>query len=102
MADTAPSRKPQDSAIKQQRLKAWQPILTPKWVIGTFLVIGIIFVPLGVELKAASDAVVEVRYAYDGKNGEGGDCGITTKVVRPAGARGRSALLLSCVERSCV
>lgn len=46
-----------DTAFKQQRLKAWQPILTPKTVIPTFLIIGAIFIPIGIGLYIASDQV---------------------------------------------
>ena len=41
----------------QQRLKAWQPILTPNWVIGSFLVVGIIFLPAGYGFLYASNSV---------------------------------------------
>lgn len=61
------SRKPEDTAFKQQRLPAWQPILTPFWVIVTFLVIGIVFLPLGVVLKTESDSIVEYSIQYDGE-----------------------------------
>ena len=37
----------EDTAFKQQRLKAWQPILTPKTVLPTLFIIGIIFAPIG-------------------------------------------------------
>lgn len=46
-----------DTAFKQQRLKACQPILTPIPVIITFLVIGIIFVPVGVVMLISSNNV---------------------------------------------
>ncbi len=46
-----------DTPFKQQRLKAWQPILTPNKVIGIFLCIGIIFVPVGVQLLYESASV---------------------------------------------
>lgn len=36
-----------DTAFKQQRLPAWQPILTPKWVIITFSIIGTFVFVLG-------------------------------------------------------
>ena len=36
-----------DTAFKQQRLKAWQPILTPKTVLPTLFIIGIVFAPIG-------------------------------------------------------
>jgi len=46
-----------DTAFKQQRLKAWQPILTPKTVLPTFFIVGIIFAPLGGLLLYASNNV---------------------------------------------
>jgi len=62
-----PSNRPDDSAFKQQRLKAWQPILTPLFVIGTFLCIGIVFIPIGIVLKMQGDGVFESTSVYDGK-----------------------------------
>ncbi|KAH6655436.1 ligand-effect modulator 3 family [Truncatella angustata] len=41
------SRRPANTAFRQQRLKAWQPILTPKTVLPLFFAIGIIFAPIG-------------------------------------------------------
>jgi hypothetical protein len=66
------NNRPADSAFKQQRLKAWQPILTPMWVIASFVFIGIVFVPIGAVLLNASENVVELRVQYGGKdmNGE--------------------------------
>jgi len=59
------SRRPEDSDFQQQRLKAWQPLLTPKWVIGTFIVIGIIFLPVGIGILYTSYQVVEQTVRYD-------------------------------------
>lgn len=59
------SDRPPDSDFHQQNLKAWQPLLTPLWVITTFLLIGIIFVPVGVAIMHASDGVVEYSQRYD-------------------------------------
>jgi len=53
------SNRPEDSAFKQQRLKAWQPILTPAWVIGTFLSVGCVFIAIGIAVLIASNDVVE-------------------------------------------
>lgn len=53
------------------------------WVISTFLVIGIIFIPIGAVLKAQSDSAFESIIAYDAppptsENGEGYvDCRIS-------------------------
>ena len=44
------SRKPLDTAIRQQRMKAWKPILDPWYVIGAFILIGFIFIPTGKRL----------------------------------------------------
>ena len=46
--DTNPkTRRPKDVALSQQRMKSWQPLLDPKWIIITYLCIGIIFIPTG-------------------------------------------------------
>ena len=57
-------RCPEDTPFKQQRLPAWQPILTPNWVIGTFLIVGCIFMPIGGAIYAASSSVQEIRINY--------------------------------------
>jgi hypothetical protein len=59
------SKRPEDSNFKQQRLKAWQPLLTPNWVIGTFALIGVIFIPIGIIVLLASQSVIEVETRYD-------------------------------------
>ena len=41
------TRRPPDTALRQQRVKAWYPVLDPWWVIGGFLIVGAIFVPVG-------------------------------------------------------
>jgi len=53
-------KKPSNTDFKQQKLPAWQPILTPIPVIISFLVIGCVFVPVGYVLFLASEDVTEV------------------------------------------
>ncbi|CAF9912254.1 MAG: hypothetical protein ALECFALPRED_008015 [Alectoria fallacina] len=53
-----------DTAFRQQRLKAWQPILTPKTVLPIFFIVGIIFAPIGGLLLYASDIVQEISIDY--------------------------------------
>ncbi|KAF9932081.1 hypothetical protein FBU30_009011 [Linnemannia zychae] len=65
------SRQPTNSAFKQQRLKAWQPILTPKSVMPAFIIIGVIFAPLGGLLLWASDTVAEIVIDYTNCAGAG-------------------------------
>jgi len=62
--DKKKSRRPANTAFRQQRLKAWQPILTPKTVLPLFFVIGIIFAPIGGLLYWASSQVQEIRLDY--------------------------------------
>jgi len=64
MAETAGSRRPADSAFKQQRLKAWQPILTPKWVISSFMAIGVAFIGIGIAVLGASNQVLSQSVPY--------------------------------------
>jgi cell cycle control protein 50 len=40
-------------------------LLTPNWVIGTFFVIGLIFIPIGAVIVSTSNNVVEVKMRYD-------------------------------------
>lgn len=47
-----------DSAFKQQRLPAWQPILTAGTVLPTFFVIGVAFIPIGIGMLWFSDNVI--------------------------------------------
>ncbi|KAJ6786680.1 hypothetical protein PWT90_09726 [Aphanocladium album] len=67
------SRRPANTAFRQQRLKAWQPILTPKTVLPLFFAIGIIFAPIGGLLIYANSLVQEIKIDYtncisDGKS----------------------------------
>lgn len=58
-SDGTTTKKPVDSAFKQQKLPAWQPILTAGTVLPTFFVIGIAFIPVGIGLLYFSDEVKE-------------------------------------------
>lgn len=52
------------SAFKQQKLPAWQPILTADTVLPTFFLIGILFIPIGVGLLLSSNQVQEKIIDY--------------------------------------
>ncbi|KAL1925287.1 uncharacterized protein VTP21DRAFT_170 [Calcarisporiella thermophila] len=68
------TKKPANTAFKQQRLKAWQPLLTPKTVLPTLFLVGIIFAPIGGLLLYGSSTVSELVIDYtsclDGTAGE--------------------------------
>ena len=53
-----------DTAFKQQRLKAWQPILTPKVVLPTLFLLGIIFAPIGAVIVWGSGKVTTITLDY--------------------------------------
>ncbi|KAI0005876.1 transcription regulator [Russula compacta] len=72
-------RRPANTAFKQQRLKAWQPILTPKTVLPTLLIIGIIFAPIGALLIIGSNKVTEITIDYT-------DCDQLTPASSPQAA----------------
>lgn len=65
LKDEMDSKKPEDTDFRQQRLRAWQPLLTPFWVIMTFLIIGVIFIPIGIYIFTSSNSVVEIDVRYD-------------------------------------
>jgi hypothetical protein len=76
MSGVAPivQNKPVDDAFHQQRLKTWQPILSPMNVIIIFLIIGVSFIPAGVGLMQMSDAIFEQKFQYDGVGAKNEDC----------------------------
>ncbi|XP_030624462.1 cell cycle control protein 50A isoform X2 [Chanos chanos] len=55
------SKKPDNTAFKQQRLPAWQPILTAGTVLPAFFVIGLIFIPIGIGLFVTSNNIKELE-----------------------------------------
>ncbi|KAI2624069.1 CDC50 family protein [Xylaria nigripes] len=58
------NRRPANTAFRQQRLKAWQPILTPKNVIWIFLVLGAFAAVVGGLLIYASRMVSYIEFDY--------------------------------------
>lgn len=58
------NKRPANTAFRQQRLKAWQPILTPKSVLPLFFIVGVIFAPIGGLLLWASSQVQEISIDY--------------------------------------
>eukprot|EP00252_Welwitschia_mirabilis_P012824 TRINITY_DN2835_c0_g1_i1.p1 TRINITY_DN2835_c0_g1~~TRINITY_DN2835_c0_g1_i1.p1 ORF type:complete len:356 (+),score=41.52 TRINITY_DN2835_c0_g1_i1:433-1500(+) len=59
------SKRPKYSRFTQQELPACKPLLTPRWVITTFLIISAIFIPIGVVSLVASNRVVEIVDRYE-------------------------------------
>lgn len=61
---TETSKKPADTPFKQQRLPAWQPILSPPWVICCSFIVAVVFIPIGALVIVASGKVVEYEVEY--------------------------------------
>eukprot|EP00058_Branchiostoma_floridae_P005117 XP_002590605.1 hypothetical protein BRAFLDRAFT_59314 [Branchiostoma floridae] len=53
-------KKPRDTAFKQQRLPAWQPIMTAGTVLPAFYGVGLLFIPIGIGLLVTSNNVQEI------------------------------------------
>ncbi|XP_005813170.1 cell cycle control protein 50A-like [Xiphophorus maculatus] len=60
------SKKPENTAFKQQRLPAWQPILTAGTVLPAFFIIGLMFIPIGIGLYVTSNNIKEFEIDYTG------------------------------------
>ncbi|KAJ6312067.1 hypothetical protein OIU77_013755 [Salix suchowensis] len=59
------SKRPKYSKFTQQELPACKPILTPRWVVSTFMLIAIVFIPIGIACLIGSRDVVEVVERYE-------------------------------------
>ncbi|KAJ6591518.1 cell cycle control protein [Mycena vulgaris] len=57
-------RRPANTAFKQQRLRALQPILTPKIVLPTLFIIGILLAAIGGVLIWGSSLISEMTFDY--------------------------------------
>lgn len=58
------SNKPPNTGLRQQRLKSWQPILTPQSVLPILIFFACIFTPIGIGLVASSNGVQDFSIDY--------------------------------------
>lgn len=63
------SKRPDDSEFNQQKLTGWQPMITIHGLIAIFIIIGLLFVPIGVSLLLESDNLMEYSMTYDSSDG---------------------------------
>ena len=56
-----------DTKFKQQKLPAWQPIMTAGTVLPAFFAIGICFIPLGIGLLISSNNVSPFLFCFTKK-----------------------------------
>jgi len=71
------SRRPKDTPFNQQRMRSQIVLITPHKAVIIFLVVGIIFIPLGAGFLSSSNQVIQVSERYDDKCAEGTVCNIT-------------------------
>ncbi|GMG49110.1 unnamed protein product [Ambrosiozyma monospora] len=64
-SQTKKSRRPPNTAFRQQRLKAWQPILVPRVVLPMLLLVAIVCVPIGIGFMYATYNIqlLEIDYS---------------------------------------
>ncbi|KAG5417640.1 LEM3 [Candida metapsilosis] len=58
------TRRPSDHPFRQQRLRAYNPVLTAKTVIPLLIAIAIVFVPLGAAMWYASHKIQDITIEY--------------------------------------
>uniref|UniRef100_A0A670IJS3 Cell cycle control protein 50C n=1 Tax=Podarcis muralis TaxID=64176 RepID=A0A670IJS3_PODMU len=59
-----PSRCPDNTAYKQQRLPAWKPQLTPELVLPSFFIISLFCLVMGIVLLLAATRVKEIKVCF--------------------------------------
>jgi hypothetical protein len=84
IANNKASKRPKNTALKQQRLPAWQPVLTAKNVLPLFFSVGVVFCVLGGVLLHYSNIVNEKVINYTNCNSitNNGRCADTNVTCR--------------------
>lgn len=60
------TNRPNPSAYWQQRLTSWDPVMTPSAIIGMLVVIGIIFLPVGITMLFGANSLYNNKIQYGG------------------------------------
>lgn len=82
--------RPEDTNFKQQRIPAWQPVMSPPCAIATLCIVGIVFIVIGAIVVVSSDNVQVVEIRYDQEQ----NCDYTQR-VRPSPTESRTNYLNS-------
>lgn len=70
------SRRPESNVFNQQRLPAFSPKLSVVGFILEFLLIGLVFIPLGNMLLNESRSTTNFTFTYDSPSAMDSDCSI--------------------------
>ncbi|KAB0403556.1 hypothetical protein E2I00_009331, partial [Balaenoptera physalus] len=65
------AHQPDNTAFTQQRLPAWQPLLSASIALPLFFCAGLAFIGLGLGLYYSSNGIKELEYDYTGDRGTG-------------------------------
>jgi len=60
----APKNRPPNTAFRQQRMRAWQCVLTPKLIVTIFSILAAIYLGLGAYLTYLAHTVRDIRIDY--------------------------------------
>lgn len=93
-AEACPSRCPDNSAFKQQKLPAWKPRLTTASVLSTFFLTGAFCLAVGVSLIVAANSVREIQVCLEWVFGI-----MLRKRWSVFGGRGRKSIEFVCLGR---
>ncbi|KAM8976336.1 cell cycle control protein 50B-like [Pelodytes ibericus] len=77
-----PSQSPDNTAFTQQRLPAWQPLLSANLVLPFFFLAGLSFIAVGIGLLYSSNNIKENEYDYTGAQA-GNDCYECSSASKP-------------------
>ncbi|XP_063810259.1 cell cycle control protein 50B-like [Pseudophryne corroboree] len=61
-----PTQRPDNTAFTQQRLPAWQPLLSASIILPLFFLAGLSFIGIGIGLYYSSNSIKETEYDYTG------------------------------------
>ncbi|XP_075706622.1 cell cycle control protein 50B-like [Rhinoderma darwinii] len=77
-----PSQRPDNTAFTQQRLPAWQPLLSASIILPFFFLVGLSFIGIGIGLYYSSNSIKESEHDYTSdKPGE--PCYLCQNVTEP-------------------
>ena len=61
----AQQHRPHGSLFRQQRLPAWQPVMSPPYVVGCLLLVAVAFLPIGISIIVANGTTVVTDIPYE-------------------------------------
>ena len=57
--------RPDNSQFRQQRLPAWQPVMSPPHVSACLTFLAVVFIPIGIAIIIANNSIFEYEVRYD-------------------------------------